>query len=298
MRSRARPEFPFLETARTPLPHGDGMKRLSTLARTILMTLAVVATGCSHAAPASSPTTTVPAPAAERSISITDGESLIRAMHQRYASTWYHTATFTQRTTITRGQQSPIVQTWYEALSLPGKLRIDVGNPDGGNGTLFRNDSTYFMSAGRIARADTGFNELLVLGFDVYTQPPEQTISILRHLGYQLSRLHSNDLNGRSVYVVGATSKYDSTSKQFWIERDRLLFVRGEEKTSSGQQNDVRFMDYVPAGTGWMARQVWQYIGGSPRLHEEYSGIKTDVVLDPNLFEPKLWSTATHWLKP
>src|SRR5206468_4042557 len=153
---------------------------------------------------------------------IADGESLIRAMHDRYAGKWYHTMTFVQRTTLTRQNQSPLVQTWYESLSLPGKLRIDVGNPELGNGTHFRADSTYTMSDGRIARADSGFNELLVLGFDVYTQSAEQTVSILRHLGFQLSRLRTGDLDGKPVYIVGSTSKLDSTSKQFWIERDRL----------------------------------------------------------------------------
>ena len=261
--------------------------------------LAVLAAACSRSAPVSSPAPTgsVPAPA-RQSTSVTDGESLIRAMHDRYADKWYQTMTFVQKTTITRGTQSPIVQTWYESLALPGKLRIDVGNPGVGNGTLFRGDSIYFFSGGKVARADTGFNELLVLGFDVYGQPPEQTISILRHLGYQLSRLHTDDLEGKPVYVVGASSRYDSTSKQFWIERDRLLFLKAGEKNAGGQQSDVRFTDYAPAGNGWIARQVWQIVNGNPRLHEEYSDIKTDVPLDPALFDPTHWSTAKHWVKP
>ena len=272
------------------------LKRFATVAPSCLLLIVVVAAGCSRTSQVSSPASSAPLPA--RAISITDGESLIRAMHERYADRWYRTMTFVQKTTITRPTQSPIVQTWHESLSLPGKLRIDVGSLEGGNGTLFRGDSTYALSGGKIVRADTGFNELLVLGFDVYTQPPEQTISILRHLGYQLSRLHSDDLNGKPVYVVGATSRYDSTSKQFWIERDRLLFVKAGERTSSGQQSDVRFMDYAPAGRGWIARQVRQLVGGNPRVLEEYSDIKADVVLDPNLFEPKQWLTATHWMKP
>jgi hypothetical protein len=29
------------------------------------------------------------------------------------------------------------VETWHEALDIPGKLRIDIGNPSDGNGFLF-----------------------------------------------------------------------------------------------------------------------------------------------------------------
>lgn len=251
---------------------------------------------CSHGAPVSSPAPSGAEPA-RHAPAISDGESLIRAMHDRYAGKWYHTMTFVQRTTLSRQSQTPMVQTWYESMSLPGKLRIDVGNPELGNGTLFRADSTYSLSDGRVARADSGFNELLVLGFDVYTQPPDQTISILRHLGFQLSRMRTGDLDGKQVYIVGSASKLDSTSKQFWVEKDRLLFLRAEEKRPSGQQSDLRFIDYAPAGDGWIARQVVQLINGSPRVHEEYSDIRVDVPLDSALFDPRQWKTARHWAK-
>jgi hypothetical protein len=256
--------------------------------------LALVAAACGRQVKVASPT---PAAPTTQEVPINDGESLIRAMHDRYAGKWYRTMTFVQKTTLTRPSATPMVQTWYESMSLPGKLRIDVGNPELGNGTLFRGDSTYSLSDGRIARADSGFNELLVLGFDVYTQPPEQTISILRHLGFQLSRLHTADLDGRSMFVVGATSRSDSTSKQFWIDRDRLLFYRLAEKRPNGQQVDLRFADYVAAGTGWIARQVIQSINGSPRVREDYSDIRVDIPLDPALFDPKQWKTAKHWAK-
>ena len=261
-----------------------------------MILMAVLAAGCGRSSQVSS-SSAGPTPA-RQATPITDGESVIRAMYERYQNKWYRTATFVQTTTIMRGTAAPQTQLWYEAMSLPGRLRIDFSNPEGGNGRLFRGDSTYSFSARQLTKADTGFNELLVLGFDVYTQAPEQTISILRHLGYQLSRLHTGNLEGKPVYVVGASTRTDTTSKQFWVERDRLLFVRVMEKTSAGQQSDGRFTDYVPAGNGWIARQVWQFLGGSPRIHEQYSGIQVDVPLDPGLFDPKQWSTVKHWLKP
>ena len=268
---------------------------MSTSKASLIAAALVVAAACHR--PAEAPPASGPSPApARQAVDINDGESLIRAMYARYADRWYKTATFVQRTTIYRGQ-TPTTQTWYESMMLPGRLRIDVGNPSAGNGTLFRVDSIYTMSGARVANAVEGYNNLMVLGFDVYTQPPEVTISILRHQGFQLSKLHTDDFGGKAVYVVGATSRYDSTSKQFWVERDRLLFVKAQEANASKQLRAELFLDYVPAGKTWMARQVWQYLGGQPRVHEEYSDIKTDVDLDAGLFDPRTWSTARHWVK-
>src|SRR4051812_38890190 len=211
-------------------------------ARRLAVTAVVVVAACGRSAQVSSPSGN-PTPEPK----VVDGESLIRAMYARYQSSWYHTLTFIQQTTVIRPGSPPQNSTWYEALSLPGKLRIDIGNPDLRTGILFRADSTYSFSSGTLSRADTGWNPLLVLGFDVYAQPPEQTISILRHLGYQMSRFHTASFDDKSTYVVGATSTTDSTSKQFWVERDRLVFVRAREKRPNGQEQDIIFRNYVKA---------------------------------------------------
>ena len=58
---------------------------------------------------------------------VQSGEALIRAMHDRYATSWYKSVTFTQKSTTYNPDGSTKVETWYEALLLPGKLRIDIG---------------------------------------------------------------------------------------------------------------------------------------------------------------------------
>lgn len=268
---------------------------LRRAARSLVLVPLLVA--CGRSAQVSSPAGGPPAPASQ-SISINDGESLIRAMHARYDGRWYRTITFIQRTTLYTSSGSPTEQAWYEALSLPGRLRIDYINPDLGNGALFRADSNYQISGGRVVRSGTGWNELLVLGFDVYNQPPAVTISILRSLGYQLSRIRSASFDGRSVYVIGSSGVSDSTSKQFWVERDRLVFSRAMEKRPDGRQSDIRFGDWTPAGNGWIARQVFHLLDGRTRLHEKLSNIKPDAPLDPAIFDPRQWATAKHWSKP
>src|SRR4051812_36149646 len=169
--------------------------------------------GCGGQPKVSSTPGSGPAPA--QSISVNDGESLIRAMYARYQGRWYRNVTYTQTTTLL-GQNGPTSdQLWYVAISAPGKQRIDYVNPDLGNGLIVSADSTYYFAGGKLVRGTVGWSDMLLLTQDVYMQPPEVTISILRSLGYQLSRLRTSSFDGRTTYVVGSNSVTDSSSKQF-----------------------------------------------------------------------------------
>ena len=88
----------------------------------------------------------------------------------------------------------------------------------------------------------------------------------------------------------------DSVAKQFWIEQDRLLFVRMLQNTRRGR-TDTRFDKYVPAGQGWIAVQVEQIVNGKRTLLEEYTEVRTDVALLPELFDPRQWAVVPHWAR-
>jgi len=80
---------------------------------------------------------------------VPSGEEVIRAMHERYAESWYETLTFLQNTTnydASGGVAS--VEKWYESIRLPGELRIDVAPVPDGRILLFRNDSLYTFQGG------------------------------------------------------------------------------------------------------------------------------------------------------
>jgi outer membrane lipoprotein-sorting protein len=257
-----------------------------------------VAAGCGRKAQVSSPPAAGGAPAPAQSVSVNDGESLIRAMHARYVGRWYKDIVFNQTTTLVAQGGQNNSQAWYVAIAAPGKQRIDYVNPDLGNGILQRAESTYVFSGGRVARPSTGWSDLLLLTQDVYMQPPEVTISILRSLGYQMSRLRTTSFDGRTAYVVGSTTVADSSSRQFWVERERMLLVRIREKRAEGQYSDIRLGDFIKAGEGWIAKQTYQLQNGMPRLHQQIAGVKTDTQLNPDLFEPKLFGSVKHWSKP
>jgi hypothetical protein len=246
----------------------------------------------------SSPAAGAAAPAPTQSVSITDGASLIRAMHAKYADRWYKTITFHQTTALLQQAGQTTDQTWYVAVAGPGKQRIDYVNPDLGNGMIVRAESTYFFSNGRQVRVASGWNDLLLLTQDVYLQSPEITISVLRSMGYQLARFRTSSFDGRTAFVIGSNSVTDSSSKQFWVERERLVLVRVREKRAEGLFSDIRIGDFMAAGNGWIAKQTYQLQNGVPRLHQQISGVKADTPLDPDLFEPKVFSSVKHWSKP
>ena len=261
------------------------------------MLFAAAVVGCGGKPQVSSPAPGG-APAPVQSISVNDGETLIRAMHAKYDGRWPKTLTYTQTTTLLGQSGANNDQAWYVALSAPGKERIDYVNPDLGNGMLIRAESTYFFANGRQVRAASGWNDLLLLQQDVYHQSPDVTISILRSLGYQMSRIQTRSFDGRTVYVIGAASSTDSASRQFWVERDRLLLVRVREKRGENQFSDIRIGDFIKVGEAFVAKQTYQLQNGVPRLHQQIAGAKADVPLDPDLFEPKLFSSVKHWSKP
>jgi hypothetical protein len=234
-----------------------------------------------------------PTEAAPPTPAVMNGSVLVSMMYERYRSSWYRTFTFVQKTSIPMASGGDLVQTWYEAGDLPGQLRIDT-DMQMKSGVMYARDSIYRFTDGKLTHADTGINELLVLGFDVYTQPSATTEAVLRRLGFNLATMHQTMWQGKPVFVVGAKLG-DTTSKQFWIEKDRLLFVRMLETNPKRGLVDVRFDKYQRAGKGWIAMRVEQYVAGKRTLLEEYSDVKTDVKLAADLFDPKQWTTVAHW---
>lgn len=225
---------------------------------------------------------------------VRNGEDVLRAMHARYARTWYHTLTFTQKSTTFNPDGTTKVETWYEALMLPAKLRIDIGPPADGNAALIVDETLYAYRAGKLASTHPYANMLLILGFDVYGQDPQRTIDIVKKEGFDLTKVHEDTWEGKPAYVVGA-NKGDLTSKQFWIEKDRLLFVRviQPDHADPKKLEDIRFADYRPLDKTWIAAYVEMQTDGRKVFSESYSDIKANPQLDPALFDPQKFTSRS-----
>jgi hypothetical protein len=217
---------------------------------------------------------------------IRDGQSLLTAMHDRYKDSWYESVVFKENAITLNPDGTSTTEVWDEALELPGKLRINRGPSSEGNGFVFVDGTLTTFEKGKSTGARPFVHMLLVLGFDVYRQDSKTTIDVAKSQGFDLTQIHEEKWDGQDVYVVGA-ARGDLKSKQFWIEKKRLLFVRliepGRDDTT--KINDTRFRDYRELSTGWISARVEFYTNAKNTFNEDYFDIRANAKLAPVLFD-------------
>ena len=222
-------------------------------------------------------------------------EELVAAMQKKYGKSWYKTATFVQKTTDYDKDGNKKVSTWYEALSVPGSLRIDFTPVKEGNGILFTGKKIYSFKDGKLERSGPLVHPLMVLGFDIYKLPRAEVLETLKGLKFDLTIMREDAWQGRPVYIVGA-KQGDLHSAQFWIDQKNLYFVRLLRPTGKdgAQTQETQFNKYQRLGGGWMAPEVIFKIDDQIRTTEEYSELRANDPLDSKLFDPQYW-TSVHW---
>jgi hypothetical protein len=227
------------------------------------------------------------------------GEEVLTAMNKRYEGKWYKTLTFEQKTTNYKPDGTSESHTWYEAFTMPGKLRIDITPLEKGDGVIFADGKIYPFRDGKLGNAREFVHPLLVLGFDVYGQPVEKTAEQLKGLGIDLSVVHEEPWQDGTAIVVGA-KQGDLTTPQFWIDKKNLVFTRlfqtaGKDKKSI---QETQFNKYEKAkGGGWVSAEVKFFVDGKIATMEEYTNIKTGNALSPDLWNPDKWMTVdkSYW---
>jgi outer membrane lipoprotein-sorting protein len=223
-----------------------------------------------------------------------DGQTLLTAMHGRYKDSWYDSVVFKENAITLNPDGTSKTEIWDEALQLPGKLRINRGSSSEGNGFVFVDGTLTTFQKGKATGTRPFVHMLLVLGFDVYRQDPKSTIDQAKGQGFDLAQIHEEKWDGQDVYVVGA-AKGDLQSKQFWIEKKRLLFVRliEPEEHDAAKIHDTRFRDYRKLATGWISARVEFYTNGKNTFNEDYFDMKANAKFDPALFDPSKFNETS-----
>jgi len=226
---------------------------------------------------------------------ITTTEGLIQVLQKRYAKSWYKTATFVQKTTNIDKDGKQKVEIWYEALSVPGSLRIDFTPVKDGNGILFTNGQVYSFKNGKLENTRPYVHPLMILGFDMYRLPQADVLEKLKGLKFDLTIFREDTWQGRPVYVVGAKAG-DLHSPQFWIDQKNLYFVRMLRPVGrdGAQTQETQFNKYRKLGGGWMSPEVIFLVDGKIATTEEYSELKANMTLNSKLFDPQFFATM-HW---
>lgn len=225
---------------------------------------------------------------------ITTPRDVLQAMHARYEGKWYRTLTFMQYNTERHPDGTVGHSVWREWLQSPGRLRIEFQPPDSGNGTLFANDSIYVFRHDSVLQGRPFIHPLLVLAFDVYMQPVERTVAQLQLAPrvFDLSVLSEGTWQDRPVWIVGAKAG-DLRTRQFWIDKERLVFVRMlEPARDTTKTSETRFNKYAPLAGGWISPEVEFLLDGQQQFLEEYKDVQANVTMPAALWDPRQWKAA------
>jgi len=210
------------------------------------------------------------------------GEDVIRAMHDRYAGAWYTDLALVQTVNYYDAQSGAYdsARVWYESIRLPGIVRSDIAPLDAGNSIVFKDQTWLFIEADTLVGEQPGQHPLLLLGFDVYVQPVEQTIATLQAVGFDVSpEVREGEWQGRAAYVVG------DENQQFWIDKEELLFVRLVLRNpNTGAEREITFDGYERLGGGWIATEITFLQSGQVDMTERYNYWTIDVEFEPSLF--------------
>lgn len=223
------------------------------------------------------------------------GRDVLERMNRAYKDVWYRNLTFVQTTTINRGK-GPTEQTWYETVASPGILRIDVADPDSGNGVLYTRDSVIVVRGGKVARRVGGGNPFLPLIQGVYVQPVDETVKDLAAYRIDLTATMTRGSGDSLTWVVGTRTAGDTLSPQFWVEAKRLVVTRIIADAAPNLRMDAVLDGYVPVGKAWLATHVMISLPDG-RQGETYKEWKANRTLPAGFFDPARWMEGKHWAK-
>ena len=112
-----------------------------------------------------------------------------------------------------------------------------------------------------------------------------------------LSRLSSGTWQRAPVWIVGAAAG-DTTSNQFWVSKDKLLFVRllQQVPTQNGKAVlEAQFNKCEPLAGGWIAKNVLIKVDGKPVQEENYADVQANVPLPDSLYRTGAY-TRPAWI--
>lgn len=218
--------------------------------------------------------------------SVPPGEAAIRAAYAQYAGKWFRTATVIAKSTDVTNRR---VETWYIAMDLPGRLRIDVGPSTTGRAEIYRGDSSFRYGAKELRSARPEINPMLLLTHGIHVLAPEKSIPLIRALGFDLTKTTTRMWEGQPVIVIGALGG-DTTSNQFWLDKRRNVLVRMIHNAADPRTAfDAHVSQYQPAAGGWLERKVEYFTGGVPVRIDEYKKVRVGVTLEPDLFVTEVY---------
>jgi hypothetical protein len=266
-------------------------------ARILLATLVI--SGCSYfqskpttestAEPAPKTTTTSRSASKAR---VTSAGELLKAMHDRYDGKYVRTISFLQNNTSYTPSGQERKSQWYEHLEVPGKLRIAFLPATQKSGLVQVDDRVASFDNGIRVDFRPSVNALLLLTADVYVSPMASITKGLDSLHVDTEIIRSDDWQGQPVYVVGAKAG-DTTSNQFWVDKDNLRLVRFIQRAKNGDRtvvSDIRVQSYKEIEGFDIPTEFLVIRNGKPVWREEYADVRINEEFPAGTFDQARWN--------
>jgi hypothetical protein len=212
--------------------------------------------------------------------------TLLQKMYARYHGKWHSSLSFNQTTEKYKNDSLVKSETWYERISYPDLLRIDVNGPKSGNGIIFRHDSTYVFNNNKIVRSIKNENELIFFLGGLYFSPFDDVLAHFKALNYDLAKFHASVWKGKPVYVIGA-DKDDEKINQLWIDQDKLVAVRFI-KYENNTREEGTFEDHIALKNAWSETKCTFMVNDHLLQVEKYHDVVAGGPIDKSIFEPAM----------
>ncbi|MGN6604692.1 MAG: hypothetical protein ACTHK8_19700 [Ginsengibacter sp.] len=214
---------------------------------------------------------------------IQSGKELITKIHQVYAGKWYKSFQFKQTTERYRNDSLISSQVWTEHIQFPENFRIDFGDVDSGNAVIFKNDSSYIFTNGKLMRTSYYPNDLLFLLGGIYFYPLDTAIAKFQSFGFDINKFHVTNYEGKKVYVIGADEDGEETN-QAWFDSQHFNLVR-MIKYDNKHKEDALLQKHVKLDGGFSETLVKFYLDDKLLQVEKYFDLKANVAMEPKLFD-------------
>ncbi len=238
---------------------------------------------------ATKPTTSRPSSSAVR---VTSSAGLIKAMHDRYDGKYLKTMSFLQNNTRYTATGQEQKSQWYEHIEIPGKLRIAFLPASQKSGLVQVDDRVASFDNGIRVDFRPSVNPLLLLTADVYAAPLATINRGLDSLHVDQEIIRSDEWEGQPVYVVGAKAG-DTTSNQFWVDRDHLRLVRFIQRQKAGDRtltSDVRVVSYKEMEGFDVPTEFLVIRNGRPYWREQYADVRVNEDFPAGTFDQARWN--------
>ncbi|WP_426671101.1 hypothetical protein ACPPVU_07675 [Mucilaginibacter sp. McL0603] len=209
---------------------------------------------------------------------------VLQKMYDRYHNKWHSSLSFNQTTERYKNDSLVKSDAWYERIAYPDMLRIDIGNPNSGNGIIFRKDSTYVFNNNKITRSIKNENELIFFLGGLYFVPFDDVLAHFKALHYDLSKFHASTWKGHPVYVIGA-DKDEEKVNQLWVDQDKLIPVRFIKYDDKSKEEGL-FEQHIPLKNAWSETKCTFYVNDKLLQVEKYHDIVPGGPIDKSIFDP------------